>query len=263
MYTRESLIELLDKEFLDDKFVFEPIEHKYTYEDTPYTSVTTFIQKFHKPFEKDEMSLRTASKRGISQEEVLKEWDEKNDYSKKIGHFIHLWIENYYNKIHTELPTIPDYVNRINKFNTIYYKYLKDLEWIRSEQKIFSKKRYLAGTIDTLFLYKGSVIILDWKTNIKLTSDIDTTYNKLFFPFQNHWQNLVNEYSIQQSIYAYILQEVGIDVKAMYLCYIPEDGEARIIKCKDFRKELDIYFNKMDMNMNKDFSNIDDIGLEI
>jgi hypothetical protein len=183
-----------------------------------------------------------------------------------------LWIENYYNKVIQELPTNLDIIDRINKFNNIYATHLHKLEYIKAEQRIFSKDKLIAGMIDTLFLYKGQVFIVDWKTNLKWTDDSNTTYKKLLYPFSKYWENQHNEYSIQQSLYALILEEIGIKVKKMYLCYIGPDSPAKMYTVVDMRDELRTYFQKekerkerRDDNINhilKD-SNIDDIGLDL
>lgn len=242
-WTKESVLEALSI-YDTNSFKFFEDAHKYYLNEKELTSVTTFISQFHSDFNQDEMSLKTAQKRGISKDEVLKEWKDKNDYSKHLGHHVHLWIENYYNKIPQQLPNDIEIIDRINKFNYIHGTHLHKLEHIVSEQKIFSENKLLAGTIDTLFLYKGNVIMLDWKSNLKMTSDVDTTYEKLYYPFNKYYKNHLNEYSIQQSLYALMLEEIGIYVKKMYLCYIPKEDKARMYTCVDMREELKQYFKK-------------------
>ena len=256
MNTVETILTKLKKYDDDNNFKFDEPSHTYTYGDATYTSVTTYLDKFHKPFDTEFHSKKTAKKLGIPQEEVLKLWKDKGDVSCDMGTEVHLWIENYYNKVLQEIPTNLESVKRINMFNILYVEKLHKLELIKCEQRIYSKKLKIAGMIDTLFLYKGNIIMLDWKTNGKMTSDVDCTYNKLLYPFNQYWENSLNKYSIQQSLYALILKEIGIEVKAMYLGYLPPDDinsgihtDGVMYKCIDMRDDLSQYFED---EMNKE-----------
>lgn len=262
MYTKEDILNKLKIYDDDPNFHFDEPSHTYTYGDAIFTSVTTFLARFHKTFDKEFMSKRSAEKRGIPQEEVLKEWQDKADRACELGTEVHLWIENYLNGVYQKLPTDLDIIDRINKFNVIYAKHLHKLDIIKCEQRIFSKDKLIAGMIDSLFIFKNNVFIIDHKTNGKMTTDEDTKYNKLLYPFSNYWQNSLNEYSIQQSLYSLILEEIGIEIKACYLLYIGPDNPGKLYKCVDFRKELREYFNKMKESKNIDNS-LDNIGLDL
>ena len=97
----DKIRETLDKleTFNDPVFLFDEAEHKYTYNGTVYTSVTTFIERFHEPFDSDYESKKKAAKLGVSQESLLAEWAEINRRANEIGTATHLWAENYYKKI--------------------------------------------------------------------------------------------------------------------------------------------------------------------
>lgn len=233
------------KVFDSPDFKFDPKFHKYTLNGQHLISVTQFISRFHKEFDTEFWSQKKADEREISQEELLKEWKQLNDRANEIGTATHNWIENYFNRIHQDLPTDIDVIDRINKFNVAYAKYLYKLTPIKFEQRIFSRKWNIAGMIDSLFLYKDKVIIMDWKTN-KLFTDDDHykgKYEKLLDPFDDFYKNHHNEYSIQVSLYKLILREVGIDVKACYLLHIGPDGEAKMYSAKDFSLKLEDYLN--------------------
>jgi ATP-dependent exoDNAse (exonuclease V) beta subunit len=226
--------------FNDPEFKFDPVAHKYTYDGEHFTSVTQFIQKFHKPFESDFWSKKKAESRGVDQEVILKEWKDLNDYANEIGTATHQWIEDYFNKIWTPLPNNLDLIKRINKFNVVFAKHLHKLEPVKFEVRVFSKKWKIAGMIDALFFYKGKLFILDYKTNKNFTTDENNKYSeKLLYPFQNYNKNHLNEYSIQLSLYALILEEWGFEVGGGYLVHIgPDDEEAQLIKIVDMRNEL-------------------------
>ena len=233
-------------DFNDPEFKFDPKYHKYTYFGEQFISVTKFIQQFHKPFETEFWSKKKAEEAGVPQEWILNEWKQKNDYANDIGTQTHQWIEDYYNQIWREIPTNMDLLHRIGKFNKVYAKKLFKLEPLKFEVRVFSKKLKIAGMIDSLFLYKGKIYILDWKTNKQFTDDNHDKgrYEKLLDPFQDYWKNHLNEYSIQLSMYALILEEWGFEVGGAYLVHIgPGEEEAELYKVVDMREKLKSFFN--------------------
>ena len=231
--------------FNDPNFKFDPIRHRYTYGDRQYTSVTTFIKNFESEFQEDYWSKVKADERGITQEEILKEWKDKNDYAKYVGSETHQWIENYFNGVYQKLPSNVDIVDRINKFNISYAKDLHKLTPLKFEIRIFSKKYPLAGTIDSLFLFKDKLIIFDWKSNGKFTHDDhpDGKYESLLHPFSDQFKNHLNSYSIQVSLYSLILEEWGFDVRACYLLHVGQSDDAKIYKSKDYTSILRDYLD--------------------
>lgn len=231
------------EEYSDAEFKFDPIKHKYTYRGDHLISVTQFISRFHKEFNTEYWSSKKAEDRGIDKSEILKEWKYLNDRANEIGHATHNWIENYFNRIYQELPTDLDVIERINKFNIAYAKHLHKLKPIKFEQRIFSRRWKIAGMIDSLFLYKDSIILGDWKTNKLFSHDLHPKgkYEKLLYPFDDYYKNHLNEYSIQVSLYKLILSEIGIDVKSAFLLHIGPEGEAILHKAHDFSKILEEY----------------------
>jgi ATP-dependent exoDNAse (exonuclease V) beta subunit len=243
------MIELLRNQldcFEDIKFEFDPVAHRYTYEGEPFISVTRFIQQFHKPFEQDYWSKKKAEQAGVPQDWILAEWKKLNDYANEVGTDTHQWIEDYFNQIWKPLPNNLDVIHRINKFNKIYAKQLHKLEPLKFEVRVFSPKWKIAGMIDSLFVYRGKIYILDWKTNKDFTDDNHTkgTYEKLLAPFQDHFKNHLNEYSIQLSLYSLILEEWGFQVGGAYIVHIgPGDEDAELYKVVDMRDNLKLFLN--------------------
>ena len=243
------MIELLRNQldcFEDIKFEFDPVAHRYTYEGEPFISVTRFIQQFHKPFEQDYWSKKKAEQAGVPQDWILAEWKKLNDYANEVGTDTHQWIEDYFNQIWKPLPNNLDVIHRINKFNKIYAKQLFKLEPLKFEVRVFSPKWKIAGMIDSLFLYRGKIYILDWKTNKDFTDDNHSkgTYEKLLAPFQDHFKNHLNEYSIQLSLYSLILEEWGFQVGGAYIVHIgPGDEDAELYKVVDMRDNLKLFLN--------------------
>lgn len=245
-----DLISRLDQ-LKDPLFSFDSNIHEYRYNGVRYISVTQLIQEFHTKFDQEFWSKKKSEERGIDQDEIIREWKEKNDYANFVGNSTHTWIENYFNGIYQQLPNNIDLINRINKFNIIYAKDLYKLSPIKFEIRIFSRKYPIAGTIDSLFLFKDKIIMIDWKTNGKFTHDdhVDGKYENLLDPFCDIFKNHLNEYSIQLSLYSLILQEYGINVAACYLLHIGPDTDPKIYRAHNFVDRIKTYLDKRYINM--------------
>lgn len=231
------------KKYNQEEFTFNEKEHSYHYKGEKFTSVTQFISQFHKPFETDYWAEKKAKERGVEKSVILSEWKEINDRANFLGSSTHDWIENYFKKNWVPLPTDLEVIERINKFNILWAKHLHKLTPISMEQRIFSEKLKIAGMVDALFLHKGSVYILDYKTNKKFTDDSSKSFENLLEPFDDLPKNHLNEYSIQLSLYALILKEVGINVEKMFLVYIPQKDDSKIILAKNFINRLEKFFS--------------------
>ena len=222
--------------FNDPEFKFDPRYHKYTYLGDQFTSVTTFIKQFHKPFEEDFWSKKKAEELGVPQEFILNEWKENREYASDVGTDTHQWIEDYFNKEWKPLSTNIDVIKRINKFNVLYATQLYKLEPLKFEVRIFSKLWKIAGTIDSLFIYRGKIYLLDWKTNKAYTHV--GGYEMMLHPFEEYYKNHHNEYSIQLSLYALILEEWGFDVGGVYIVHIGPEDEGKLYPAVDMREKL-------------------------
>lgn len=240
--TKESIQEKL-KYYDDPLFKFDEPSHIYTYDGKVIHGVTTFLERFIKPFDSDYWSKKKADEEGIEQSEMLARWDAKRDRSCELGHNVHDYIEKFYEQGSTELTSDPEANERIEKFKTIYENKLSQLESIGSEIRVLSKVWGLAGTIDKLYLWENSVIVGDWKTNQKIKTDKDFAFGKLLYPFEKYKENELNKYSLQISLYQLLLEEAGIYSDYGFICHIPDKGEAKIYKLKDFRAELRTYLN--------------------
>lgn len=245
-------------EYFDDPlFSFDEEEHKYTYDGVEFTSVTTYLKNFKRKFESDYWAERKAIERGISKDEILKEWKGKGDVANVLGTAVHEWIEKFW--IGWEESIIPTHYEspgdevkrRCLKFLEIYEKKLHNFVPLKPELRVFSKKWRISGTIDQPLLFwdekmkKVLFVIGDWKTNKEFKDDHHPKgrYQKLLRPFIGFYSNSHNEYSLQISLYRLILEEIGIETHSGFLCHIGPQGPARLYPAKDFRDPLKIYLD--------------------
>lgn len=248
---RKDLIKKLSV-FKDPSFVFEEEAHTYHYRDIKYDSVTSYIKRFKTPFDKGFWSKKKAAERGVDVSVVLDEWQGKADVANDLGTRVHKWIEDFWSGDAKELTEEdePAFAERIGKFMDLHEQRFKNLVPLSSELKIFCRKWKLAGTIDQPFLMwdekqnKVLFLIGDWKTNKEFRSDDHPKgrYKKLLHPFSHLWENHLNEYSIQVSLYRLMLEEeIGIESHGGFLCHIGPEGPAKIHPIKDLRDHLRIY----------------------
>jgi ATP-dependent exoDNAse (exonuclease V) beta subunit len=242
---KELVLEKLKFFDFDPYFSFKEKYHSYYYKGQNLTSVTTFLKRFKEEFDQDKWSKIKADEKGVDQDEILNEWKKTNDRANEIGHATHAWIENFFKGVYQPIPKDFEIIDRIDKFHKIYFEKLCKLTPIKFEQRVFSKKWGLAGTFDALFSYKDQLVIVDWKTNKKF--DTESSYGKkLLDPFLTEDECKLNEYSIQISLYALMLEQIGLDVKTGYILYIGPEGEPELHKFKDYREVLKSYLDNLE-----------------
>lgn len=240
--------------FVDDKFKFIDEDHTYWYGDEQLMSVTRFIGRFSPKFDSGYWAEKKAKEKGVPVTEILEDWDNKAKHACDLGTEVHEWIEYFLNKEKPKPISTEEVKERIEKFARIYKSRLHKLQPVKQEFQVFSRKWKLAGTIDALFHLDGKVIVGDWKTNKKFTTDKDYSYNqKLLYPFEDLDNNNLNKYSIQLSLYRLILQEeAGYKTHGAFLCHIGPKGEAEVYQAKDLRARLKVYLNNNRLSA-KDF----------
>ena len=232
---------------------FNETNHSYTDNlSTKYTSVTGFIKQFVEPVDWDTIKIKYAEKHNISVEEVTAKWKYTGDYHSILGTTIHSVMENlWYNKnyvpdekIFTVFPEMKeDFYFRANYCETLYSKLKKYYIPIKNEMIVYDQPNALCGTIDFLAYNKvlNRYAIIDWKTS----KSIDTydSYNidkKLKDPFANFNSCNFNEYSLQLSTYAWIIEKnTNIKIDELIICQIPGKQIIPVtIKCNDLRPQL-------------------------
>lgn len=227
----------------------EPVKHIYSDSlGTKYTSVTTFIGKYSIPFDKYNIALQCSARSGTPVHDILNEWEQKGAYARLLGTEVHsvmehLWKEDKNEPRYELMEAFPgmkeDFEYRKSICEDLYSK-MRDFyvpianEWIVNDSALG-----LAGTIDFVAYNKktDTVDILDWKTSKSFS--IHNSSQKMKDPFGAYPNTNVSEYSLQLSIYKYIVEKhTDLKIGELRLFQIPGKGKMKTVKCYDMTEIL-------------------------
>lgn len=192
---------------------FDEKTHIYTNINTGerYISGTQLLGKYKEKFDSDAIAERTAKKRGLTKEQILNEWKESANIATTKGTAIHETIESMLMRIPEKFHS--EYSIVAKKALVEIEKVLGNTSNITSEMLIWNDKLKIASQSDLVQRYtppfcKHEIInIIDYKTN----KAIDT-YNKyntyMLEPLNNLMECEYNIYSLQLSLYAYLLEKM-------------------------------------------------------
>jgi hypothetical protein len=208
---------------LDNFVTLEPESHIYTDKDGgTYLSVSKFLDLFSKKFDRMGISKMSAAKKGVSQEEILAEWDKKRDDSIDHGNRIHHALERY-EKSTTILPEDEDLRPMILSVTKQYSHYYRCYQ----EVCLYDTEFMIAGTSDKVLQCTSSpksiFDLSDYKTNLSKGIQFKNDYGQYMLGPLSHLQdcNYV-KYSLQLSIYSYLLQKkTGCKIGQLSIHYIP------------------------------------------
>ena len=81
----------------------------------------------------------------------------------------------------------------------------------------------MCGTLDYLGWHKEKqeLWVLDYKTSKKIGTDQDSTWRRMLGPFVDLWDNELNVYSLQISLYRLMLEAQFIPTAGGAICWLP------------------------------------------
>lgn len=216
-----------------DSFVkLEPISHTYKDGDgQEYLSVSKFLGLFSKKFDREGISKMSATKKGVSQESILKEWDKKRDDSIDHGNRIHLALERFETSA-VILPEDEDLRPMILSVANDYKHYYR----VHQEVCLYDTEFKIAGTSDKVLQCtshpKSVFDIADYKTNLSKGIQFKNDYGQYMLGPLSHLQDCnYNKYALQLSVYAYLLQKkTGCKIGQLSIHYIPAHNYLQHIK---------------------------------
>jgi len=219
---------------------FNEKQHKYyTTKVQDFTSATTLIHKYFKPFDRDNIARRYATKHGLNFYDVLNKWQHEADISIELGNMVHKFCEEkLLNLDYTIKPYTDKHKNVLRVADRTVDFLLNNFEFIESEKIIFSEEYKVAGTIDLLMKRNNVIYILDWKTNKKI--ETKNIYHKYGLDCISHLDdNNYTHYQLQLNLYKWLLQKenyYNCDIK-LKLIHITEDN-CRFYDCRNLQSEI-------------------------
>ncbi|RTK92565.1 MAG: hypothetical protein EKK61_03965 [Rickettsiales bacterium] len=235
-----------------------------------YTSVTTCIKDYEIPFDEKYWLNYKSNELGVSKSFLKKEWDSIRDNSCKLGTVEHKLLEDSVNNSTLNINstygqrkenllqglkkiTIVDIETLKNsplgkKYPIILNYLINKLEEgfsIFVEKRIYVFEYLVAGTIDCLLIKGKEFIIADWKTNKDELKFKSGYYKKINGIKSNQWVDKKeffkaplntlpfckgNVYSLQLSLYAYILELWGYKCIDLQLFHIKRDVSVTVYK---------------------------------
>lgn len=207
--------------FNDIKYHDEP--HKYYIGDKQLTSVTTLIHKYEEEFDADKWSEIKGERYNVSSDDIKFAWKFINERATIKGSAIHDYTENLFlNKVFPypkdlilkrfgNDPVWDEFLNTKKHVDNFYKVAKNRLIPIKTELVCFDEEYLIAGMVDMLFYNLKSKMfeIWDWKTNSSdnAFNEAENTISNLKYPLFTLQNTAIDIYSLQLSIYKYILEK--------------------------------------------------------
>ena len=201
---------------------FTEWNHTYTHNETgeKFTSVTTILGKYKKPFDSDSAATRVAKREGVSKEMVLEMWEKEKNKACDRGTSLHKLLEDYI----TVGEQVDDYgwlyktYDRCAEYNVDRYKK------VLCEQLLWNEELKVSGLADLIYEHKdGTFTIGDFKTNKRYRFSSD--YNEWMLPPLDHLTVCEHStYTMQLSIYAWLYEQLtGKKCRKLVIYYLKGD----------------------------------------
>ncbi len=233
------------------KIRFYPVSHIYKLGKRTLTSVTTVTGSFFEPFQAKKIARKLASFRAnkIKKHGVrywLAEWKEAAAH----GTRVHAGVEDFINKGTYEPTGNKKDDDKIKQGIGAYHNIHKSLGEPDAipEKIIYDEELGIAGMIDLLIIHNHPdgksndrvVSLYDWKSNAKLTNKSYDGKTGIKAPFLDFSDNKIDNYSLQLSLYAYLLERQGMTIEKLFIVHLME-SKHKIIEVpyrKEFIKEM-------------------------
>lgn len=229
---------------------FDASDHSYRIRETGQrlTSVTSVIRRytplFDAPAKAQEMIYKKKPKyAGMTVDEILYQWDEKAELSSYEGTLLHdyleLWPTTKGYGFHPKTYRVLLMSKQVDK---LFPKLLERFRLVEAEKIIFSPSMGIAGTADLIMAddATGEGIILDWKTNKKIT-DESSAFGNMLPPIDHLKDCDVVKYGLQLGLYEKMLVDENFypELKGYRksLIHIREMA-GKVVKVADYSEEI-------------------------
>lgn len=255
------------QEFQDLEFYAEG--HRYVLHGKSLPSVSNVAHRFiRQPFDEQRQAARYAERHGGTPEYWIQQWRKNSFRATTLGTKTHAYGESL-GYLRAGMPEricpsilpqyMPDYgfLAPIHPKEEAVLKFIDEMpdsmHFVLNEAMVYSGKNpcqernlneQLAGTFDMLYYQDGTdgqpegFVILDYKTNANLANDYNRKFGRVLRePFADMTEEDLSLYTIQLSLYALMLQDIGLPIVARRIVWI-KDSEYEIIPVEDLTDKL-------------------------
>ena len=235
-------------DIFDKNIILERDAHEYkllTHPDITFISVTTYVEHFFEGFDAQKVATKLINNypkyAGRTVESLIADWDAAANYGTMVHDELEKWIKESIE---------PSDIKAINGKDWMENYRLRSNIDVHSEVIVYSEELAIAGTVDILAKDNetGAYDIIDWKTSKKIDM---TSYGQKMgtHPATGHLMDCnFYHYSIQLSLYRYILEEYyGLEIHNQMIAQLQDDKvnalvapymRDEIIEMLKYRKEL-------------------------
>lgn len=231
---KNKILEILNEAF--KSFKFFPEDHHYEYNGKNVgISVTRLIEEYCNEFDKELIAKRVAKRDNKTINQVLKEWEYKNQFACTKGTTCHeyaqsLWSGEHWNCDNFDFSSeYEEAIFKIKKQADEFYEDFKnEFQHLADEFIIGSQEYDIASAVDHLFIdNESNIYLIDYKTNSYMTGYNKEAYKKpMKAPLQHLNDDALTHYKLQLSIYKYLIEKyTELKIKDMIIIYFTENQE--------------------------------------
>ena len=194
---------------------FDEASHTYTHDGRKLVSVTQFLKNFFEIFDGPRIARRVvvnpnSKYYGRDPDELVAEWNANGQQARELGTLLHHNIQQHL--VDGEVSG-----ERSDEFHH-FEAFMAGKDWrpLMVEERACCTEVGIAGTVDAVFENpRGEVVICDWKRAKKMK--FDNRWQKAKPPIQHLDDCDLSKYSLQLSLYRYLLRERLQDRKVSLL----------------------------------------------
>lgn len=243
--------------------------HRYVLHGKSLPSVSNVAHRFvREPFDELRQAARYAERHGETPDHWIRQWRQNSFRAKTLGTKTHAYGESL-GYLRAGMPEricpsiqvqyMPEYrfLAPLHPKEEAVLKFMDEMppsmHLVLNEAMVYSGKNpcpernlkeQLAGTFDMLYYNDGSngqpegFVILDYKTNANLVNEHNRKWGRVLRePFADMTEEDLSLYTIQLSLYALMLEDIGIPIIARRIVWL-KDGEYEVIPIKDLSETL-------------------------
>lgn len=259
---RHVLSEFQDLEFYEE-------DHHYVLNGQSLPSVSNVAHRFvREPFNEQLQAARYAERHGETAQYWIQQWRQNSFRATTLGTKTHAYGESL-GYLRAGLPEricpsiqtqyMPEYgfLAPIHPKEEAVLKFMNEMpssmHLVLNEARVYSGKNpcqernlteRIAGTFDMLYYQDGTdgqpqgFVILDYKTNANLASEYNRKYGKMLRePFNAMTEEDLSLYTIQLSLYALMLEDIGIPIIARRIVWL-KDSEYQLVPLQNLSEQL-------------------------